>query len=228
MPAIETRAVNVVPAKGRLPPVRYGIRACGSGGTTIGGGLLRIPREIAAYLPNTAWYIGIWLFGGVSILLGATVYAELGAMLPTAGGSYVFVRRAFGDYAGFIVGLVDWLTDPLHLYCGTEYSYRRVQCRGCAGVPWPCWLVACGVIGVLALLHWHSVRWGGADTDPQYGGQAGRAGRACGGSAVVATSNRCSGAAADAAWFDSAGGPGTGNAGRDLYLQWLPISHFLW
>lgn len=161
MPAIDTRASEVASAKGhllRLFGMAFALAV--AVGTTIGGGILRTPGEIAAYLPDTAWYIGIWLFGGVSILLGATVYAELGAMLPTAGGSYVFVRRAFGDYAGFVVGLVDWLTRctstaALGILIG-EYSAAFVPAfLGHAG------LVACGVIGVLALLHWHSVRWGG-------------------------------------------------------------------
>jgi hypothetical protein len=36
--------------------------------------------------------------------------SELGAMIPRSGGYYVFVKRAFGDYAGFVIGWADWLS----------------------------------------------------------------------------------------------------------------------
>ena len=45
-------------------------------------------------------------------LLCASCLTELGIMLPQAGGYYVYVRRAFGNTAGFAVGWTDWL-----MYC---------------------------------------------------------------------------------------------------------------
>src|SRR4029077_8311448 len=42
--------------------------------------------------------------------LGASCLSELGTMLPQDGGYYVYVRRAFGNTAGFAVGWTDWLT----------------------------------------------------------------------------------------------------------------------
>jgi APA family basic amino acid/polyamine antiporter len=48
------------------------------------------------------------VFGGINALLGATAFAELGAMIPLSGGLYPFARRALGDYAGFMVGGV-WI-----------------------------------------------------------------------------------------------------------------------
>lgn len=52
-------------------------------GTTIGGGILYTPGKIAALLPNAWLYMAMWMFGGINALLGATVFAELGAMLRT-------------------------------------------------------------------------------------------------------------------------------------------------
>jgi len=43
-------------------------------GTTIGGGILRTPGDIAALLPNAWLFMGIWVFGAFNALLGATVF----------------------------------------------------------------------------------------------------------------------------------------------------------
>jgi basic amino acid/polyamine antiporter, APA family len=80
-------------------------------GTTMGGGIFYTPGKIAALLPNAWLYMAVWAFGGISALLGATVFAELGAMVPLSGGPYPFARRALGDYAGFFVGYTQWVLD---------------------------------------------------------------------------------------------------------------------
>src|SRR5437899_11092069 len=73
-------------------------------GGTIGMGILRTPGEVAAQLPTPTLYIGVWILGGLFALLGTLSVAELGAMIPRSGGWYVFVHRAMGNYAGFVVG----------------------------------------------------------------------------------------------------------------------------
>ena len=78
-------------------------------GATIGGGILGTPGSIAAALPSTALFLGVWIFGGINAMLGATAYAELGTMLPRSGGAYVFAQRAFGDGVGFFIGYADWV-----------------------------------------------------------------------------------------------------------------------
>ncbi|HET8650909.1 MAG TPA: APC family permease [Gemmatimonadales bacterium] len=78
-------------------------------GATVGGGILRTPGEIAAALPNAVLFMLVWVFGGIYTLLGANIFSELGAMMPSAGGPYVFARRAFGDGVGFFVGYADWI-----------------------------------------------------------------------------------------------------------------------
>jgi len=46
----------------------------------------------------------VWLAGSGLALLGALTFGELGAMLPDAGGSYVYVREAFGTLPAFLLG----------------------------------------------------------------------------------------------------------------------------
>ncbi len=78
-------------------------------GAVIGGGILRTPGEVAALLPTPVLFFGVWLAGATFAFLGATAYAEHGAMAPGAGGLYPWARRAFGDYPAFLVGYNDWL-----------------------------------------------------------------------------------------------------------------------
>lgn len=95
-------------------------------GGTIGVGILRTPGAIAGMLDNYWLIITCWLFGGLYILIGANSYAELATMLPKAGGSYNYIKRAFGDYAGFLSGWFDYITNaiPPAFYCIviSEYS----------------------------------------------------------------------------------------------------------
>ena len=60
--------------------------------------------------PSPPTILAVWIVGGLYTLLGAVCLAELGTMLPQAGGYYVYARRAFGDTVGFAVGWTDWLT----------------------------------------------------------------------------------------------------------------------
>ena len=53
---------------------------------------------------SPALVLAAWLVAGVLSLAGALTYAELGAMLPHAGGEYLYVRTAYGDAAGFLNG----------------------------------------------------------------------------------------------------------------------------
>jgi APA family basic amino acid/polyamine antiporter len=128
-------------------------------GASIGGGILRTPGLVAAKLPNETLFLAAWALGGVNALLGANIFAELGAMIPRSGGLYVFARRAFGDSLAFFLGYADWLTysvstAALLLLIG-EYSAALIpafQGRAIA--------VAVGVFAVLVALQWRGVRWG--------------------------------------------------------------------
>ena len=77
---------------------------------TIAAGILRTPGDVAAHLPSPAWFLGVWIAGGVYALMGAMTMAELATALPKSGGQYVYARRALGEYAGFVIGWTDWLS----------------------------------------------------------------------------------------------------------------------
>jgi APA family basic amino acid/polyamine antiporter len=81
-------------------------------GGTIGVGILRTPGLVAEQLHVPSVILLLWIAGGIYTLLGASCLTELCLMMPRAGGFYVYVRRAFGNTAGFAVGWTDWI-----MYC---------------------------------------------------------------------------------------------------------------
>ena len=91
----------------RILGVTFGV-AVGIGGT-IGIGILRIPGSVAAHLGHSGLIMAVWILSGLYAFAGANTYAELGTMLPLDGGPYVFARRAYGEFGGFLVGWSDWL-----------------------------------------------------------------------------------------------------------------------
>lgn len=91
----------------RILGVTFGL-AVAIGGT-IGIGILRIPGSVAAQLGNGGLIMAVWIVSGLYAFAGANTYAELGTMLPLAGGPYVFARRAYGEFGGFLIGWSDWL-----------------------------------------------------------------------------------------------------------------------
>src|SRR3979409_1643266 len=78
-------------------------------GSTLGIGILRAPGLVAGQVSKPSIILGLWLAGGLDTLLGAVCLAELGTMLPQAGGYYVYARRTFGDVVGFAVGWPAWI-----------------------------------------------------------------------------------------------------------------------
>jgi APA family basic amino acid/polyamine antiporter len=71
-------------------------------GTIIGSGIFLVPREMMQDVGSSALVYLAWIAGGLLSLFGAMTYAELGAMLPYAGGEYVYLRGAYGDTPAFL------------------------------------------------------------------------------------------------------------------------------
>jgi APA family basic amino acid/polyamine antiporter len=92
----------------RILGVTFGIAVTIGG--MIGLGILRTPGSVAASL-RSVWLI-VWVLGGIYSLFATVAAAELGTAVPKDGGWYVYARRAFGEYAGFAVGWMDWTGYP--------------------------------------------------------------------------------------------------------------------
>ncbi len=73
-------------------------------GTMIGSGIFIVSAEIARDVGCSGWLMFIWLLTGLMTVIGALCYAELAAMMPQAGGQYVFLREAYSPLWGFLYG----------------------------------------------------------------------------------------------------------------------------
>jgi APA family basic amino acid/polyamine antiporter len=72
----------------------------------IGAGIFTTTGFQAADLRHPPLIFALWVVGGVLALLGALCYAELGAMMPQAGGEYVYLRETYGPAFGFMSAFV--------------------------------------------------------------------------------------------------------------------------
>lgn len=77
-------------------------------GGTIGTGILRKPGPIAAQIGDPWLILFLWLAVGIYALLGVLCAVELAISMPQAGSWYVYARRAFGNYFGFLTGITSW------------------------------------------------------------------------------------------------------------------------
>ncbi|HYK36630.1 APC family permease [Alloacidobacterium sp.] len=71
-------------------------------GTIIGSGIFLVPHEMMRAVGSSGLVYLAWIVGGLLSLFGAMTYAELGAMMPYAGGEYVYIRNAYGDLPAFL------------------------------------------------------------------------------------------------------------------------------
>jgi amino acid transporter len=78
-------------------------------GSVIGSGIFIVPAKVAQQVPAVGPIILAWVIGGLFSLSGALTLAELGAMLPHAGGPYVYLREAFGRLPAFLFGWTEFL-----------------------------------------------------------------------------------------------------------------------
>jgi basic amino acid/polyamine antiporter, APA family len=78
-------------------------------GSMIGSAIFLALPIMAREVPSVPALIGLWVFGGLFTILGANCCAELAAMMPKAGGQYVFIREAFGSLVAFLFGWTQFL-----------------------------------------------------------------------------------------------------------------------
>lgn len=131
-------------------------------GATLGIGILRTPGMVAGQIGSPSLILLVWTLGGVYTLIGAVCFAELGTMLPQAGGYYVYARRAFGDAIGFSVGWADWLT-----YCSV-LGYISIGLAEFVAVLWPRLTPRTSPIAIATLLAFVALQWAGTRVSSRF------------------------------------------------------------
>ena len=149
------------------------LRALGPGaaiaivvGNVIGSGIFAKPSQIATDCGSFPLLISGWIIGGIICIFGALCFAELAAMLPRAGGMYVFLRESFGRPVAFLFGF-------------NEYVFGRTATNGALAVffanligglllpssltanLWVTAVLACLAISLLTAINIVGVVWGG-------------------------------------------------------------------
>ena len=101
-------------------------------GSMIGSGIFIVSAESARVLGSPGWLLAAWTIAGISTLIAALCCAELAAMLPKAGGQYVFFREAYGPLAGFLFGWTMFLVIQTGTIAAVAVAFAKFL-----GVLWP-------------------------------------------------------------------------------------------
>jgi len=73
-------------------------------GSMIGSGIFIVSADIARQVGSPGWLLVVWVVTGLLTVIGALSYGELAAMMPKAGGQYVYLRESFSPLWGFLYG----------------------------------------------------------------------------------------------------------------------------
>src|ERR1700732_3086979 len=101
----------------------------------IGVGVFGTTGFLAGGLGSTSLVLWIWVVGAACALLGALCYSELGINLPSSGGEYVYLTRAYGPTWGFMTGWVSFFAGFSAPIAGAALAfsdYLGHVCAACA------------------------------------------------------------------------------------------------
>src|SRR5438270_6114336 len=73
-------------------------------GTVIGSGVFLVPSAMIRNVGSVRELFTVWIVAGILSLFGALTYAELAAAMPEAGGEYVYLSEAYGQFWGYLYG----------------------------------------------------------------------------------------------------------------------------
>jgi APA family basic amino acid/polyamine antiporter len=129
----------------------------------IGAGVFTSAGFQAASLHDPMTMMSTWIVGGFLALCGAAAYAELGALMPHAGGEYVYLREAYHPAVGFMSGWVSLtagFSAPIAAAALLFSSYLSTVVPGLDSEVLQK-LVACALIVAMTMLHAFDTRLGG-------------------------------------------------------------------
>src|ERR671916_297607 len=94
-------------------------------GSMIGSGIFITSAESARLVGSPGWLLAAWGLAGVLTIAGALCCAELAAMMPRAGGQYVFLREAYGPAVGFLFGWSTFLVVQTGTIAAVAVAYAK-------------------------------------------------------------------------------------------------------
>jgi APA family basic amino acid/polyamine antiporter len=94
-------------------------------GSMIGSGIFIVPAEIARQVGSSGWLLLVWVVTGLLTVTAALSYGELAAMMPKAGGQYVYLREAFSPLWGFLFGWTMFLVIQTGTIAAVAVGFAR-------------------------------------------------------------------------------------------------------
>lgn len=101
-------------------------------GSMIGSGIFIVSAEMARQVGSPGWLLVAWVITGLLTVIGALSYGELAAMMPKAGGQYVYLREAFSPLWGFLYGWTLFMVIQTGTIAAVAVGFARYF-----GVLWP-------------------------------------------------------------------------------------------
>lgn len=101
-------------------------------GAMIGSGIFIVPAEMARNIGSAGWLLVAWCVAGALTIAGALCYGELSAMMPHAGGMYIYLREAYSPLWGFLYGWTLFCVIETGTIAAVAVAFARFS-----GVLWP-------------------------------------------------------------------------------------------
>ena len=101
-------------------------------GSMIGSGIFIVAGEMSREVGSAGWMMVAWIIAGVLTMAAALSYGELAAMMPRAGGQYVYLREAYSPLWGFLYGWTLFLVIQTGTIAASSVGFSRYL-----GVLWP-------------------------------------------------------------------------------------------
>jgi APA family basic amino acid/polyamine antiporter len=94
-------------------------------GSMIGSGIFIVSADITRQVGSSGWLLVVWLLTAALTIIGALSYGELAAMMPRAGGQYVYLREAHGPLCGFLYGWTLFLVIQTGTIAAVAVAFAR-------------------------------------------------------------------------------------------------------
>jgi APA family basic amino acid/polyamine antiporter len=123
-------------------------------GGIVGVGIFFTPQKVAAAVDGPGQVIAAWSLGGVIALLGALVFAELARSVEGYGGTFLYIKAAFGDLVAFLYGWANWLVIQAGALCVVGMvmvDHLAIVVTGKTGGGAKVWLAAAAIAAFTAV-----------------------------------------------------------------------------
>jgi basic amino acid/polyamine antiporter, APA family len=94
-------------------------------GSMIGSGVFIVSADISRLVGSAGWLLVVWALTGALTIVAALTYGELAAMMPRAGGQYVYLREAYGPLWGFLYGWTLFLVIQTGTIAAVSVAFAR-------------------------------------------------------------------------------------------------------